>query len=74
MKLLPTSHIIPGQFIKTAEHPIASGGFGDVWEGTYNTKWVAIKALRVYKEEDVQKVRKVTHPVFPTPLMLVANH
>ena len=74
LKLLPTSHIIPGKLIKTTEHPVASGGFGDVWEGRYNDKWVAIKALRVYKEEDVQKVKKVTHPAFPIPLTLVANH
>ena len=35
---------------------------------------MAIKALRVYKEEDVQKVKKVTHPAFPIPLTPVANH
>ena len=35
---------------------------------------MAIKALRVYKEEDVQKVKKVTHPGFPIPLTPVVNH
>jgi hypothetical protein len=62
--LLPASHVIQEKFIKTAEHPIAHGGFGDVWEGRYGDKRVAIKALRIYKEGDVQKVRKVTDPAF----------
>ena len=73
MKLLPTSHIIPGQLIQTTEHPVASGGFGDVWEGIYNDKWVAIKALRVY-EGDMQKVKKVTHPVLPISLTTITNY
>ena len=63
--LLPTSHIIHEEIIRTTEHPVASGGFGDVWEGIYNDKRVAMKALRVYKKEDVQEVKKVTHPVLP---------
>lgn len=56
---LPTSHLIPEALIKTTEHPIASGGFGDVWEGIYNDQRVAIKALRLYKDSDVQKVKKM---------------
>lgn len=62
--LLPVSHIIPENLIQTTEHPVASGSSGDVWEGIYNDKRVAIRALRVYKEDDVRKVRKVIHPVF----------
>ena len=53
--LLPASHIIPEKLIKTTEHPVASGGYGDVWEGIYNGRRVAIKALRVYKEADLGK-------------------
>ena len=59
--LLPASHIIPENFFKTSEHPVASGGFGDVWEGVHNDKRVAIKALRVYKHDDVKKVAKASH-------------
>ena len=66
--LLPTSHILPERCIQTTEHPAASGGFGDVWEGTCNDKLVAIKALRVHKGDDIRKVRKVSHPIFLTPL------
>ena len=72
--LLPTSHIIPGQVIQTTEHPVASGGFGDVWEGIYIDKRVAMKALRMYKENDVQKVKKVTHPVLLISLITIANY
>jgi len=57
--LLPASHVIPENFIQTTEHPVASGAFGDVWEGIHNGKRVAIKALRVYKPDDVKKVAKV---------------
>lgn len=41
------------------ECAIASGGFGDVWEGTYDGRRVAIKALRVYKNDDKRKVSRV---------------
>ena len=43
---------------------MASGGFGDVWEGVYDDKPVAIKALRVYKPADVKKVAKASFPNF----------
>ena len=62
---LPASHIISENLIRTSEEPVASGGYGDVWEGIYNDKRVAIKALRLYRDDDVRKVLKVTHPVFP---------
>ena len=60
--LLPTSYTVPESLIQTTEHPVASGAFGDVWEGIHNDKQVAIKALRVYKQDDVKKVAKASHP------------
>lgn len=42
------------------ECAIASGGFGDVWKGIYNGREVAIKALRVYKNEGKRKVSRVS--------------
>jgi len=73
--LLPTSHIIPGGLIRTTECPVAYGGFGEVWEGIYDEKRVAIKALRVYKGDDERKLRKVSHPTFliPTHPQLTAS-
>ena len=61
---LPASHLIPEDFIQTSEYPVASGGFGDVWEGIHKDKPVAIKALRVYKPNDVKKVAKASYPNF----------
>ena len=66
--LPPTSHIIPQKFVQTTGQPVTSGGFGDVWEGIYNGKRVAIKALRVHKEDDVRRIKKVANSTFPTPL------
>lgn len=66
--------MIPDKLIQTAEHPVTSGSFGDVWEGIYNEKRVAIKALRVYKDQDVQKVRKVTRPGLLILLAPAANY
>ena len=74
MGLLPTSHIIPGEVIRTTVHPVASGGSGDVWEGICNGKRVAMKALRVYRGDDVQKVKKVPHPVLLISLTTIANY
>ena len=64
---LPTSHVIPEGLIRTTGGPVACGGFSDVWEGIYDEKRVAIKALRLYKGDDVRKVRKVSHPIFLGP-------
>jgi hypothetical protein len=72
--LLPVSHIIPGRLIRMTEHPVAPGNFGDVHEGIYNDKRVAVKALRVYKEDDMWEVKKVTRPAFPIPLTPPVNY
>ena len=56
--LLPASYAIPENLIETWR-PITFGTFGNVWGGIYNDRRVAIKALRVYKDDDVRKVRKV---------------
>lgn len=45
------------------DFPIASGGFGDVWKGTYREQQVAVKALRFYKNEDKRRVSRVGHYV-----------
>ena len=44
---------------KTGDLPEATGGFADVWNGTYNGRQVAIKALRIYNTDDVQAIKKV---------------
>ena len=64
---LPTSHVIPKGLIRTTKDPVASGGFSDVWEGICDEKRVAIKALRVYKGNDIREVSKVSHQIFLVP-------
>ena len=62
MELVPVSYAIPKERISViGKHPVASGGFGDVWKGTYDERSVAIKALRIYKNDDMRKVRRVGH-------------
>ncbi|KAF9780742.1 hypothetical protein BJ322DRAFT_279145 [Thelephora terrestris] len=56
---LPASHIIPSTLTQMTERPVSSGTFGDLGEGVYDGNKVAIKGLRVYKDDDVRRVRKV---------------
>ena len=61
---LPASHVIPRNLIQTGEHPVVSGSFGDVWEGIHDNKPVTIKAVRVYKPDDVKEITKASFPIF----------
>ena len=71
-ELLPTSYIISGELIQvTSGQPAASGTFSDVWEGAYNDRQVAIKALRVFKKDGVRKVKKATHTAFLVPFNIL---
>lgn len=51
-----------------SKHPVASGGFSEVWEGIYNDKRVAIKTLHVSNSSNVQEIKKVAHLTFLTLL------
>ena len=57
--ILPTSYILSDPFPETSGRPVASGGFGDIYEGTLNGSKVRIKSLRVYSGSDLQKTYKV---------------
>ena len=60
--ILPNSHVIPFTLNKTSKRPFASGGFSDVWrltdEKSPNLAF-AVKALRVYEKDPLEKVNKV---------------
>jgi len=58
-RLLPTTHMLADGLEKSGDMPAASGGFADVWRGTYNGRQVAIKALRIYNTDDLQQVKKL---------------
>jgi len=60
--ILPNPYIIPGPKIKKlGNSPIASGGFSDVWPGMYGEDEVAIKVIRYYESDDIQKIKKVSY-------------
>ncbi|KAJ8085534.1 hypothetical protein PM082_004352 [Marasmius tenuissimus] len=43
---------------KIGKHPVAAGGFGDVWKGTigHSSEVVCLKVVRVYLNSDMQKL------------------
>ena len=57
---LPSSHMIQEGLQKTDDYAFTSGGFADVYRGTYKGQKVAIKAFRIYAQGDLMQVRKVT--------------
>ena len=46
-KILPSSCIASGQIARVGDSPIARGAIADVWEGTYRSRRVSIRCLRV---------------------------
>ena len=59
-ELVPVSYTASRERIsRVGEHAITSGGFGDVWKANYDGRDVAVKALRIYKTDDVRKIKRV---------------
>ena len=59
-RLLPVAYKLTPTKLRMGNKPIGSGGFAEVWKGSYNGQQVAIKILKVYstsKTEDVGRVR-----------------
>jgi len=46
--------------IEVSGGALASGGFADVRTGTYAGRLVAVKTMRVAKQDDFLKIRKVS--------------
>ena len=46
--------------IKVSDKILASGGFADVRTGMYKGRLVAVKTMRVTKQDDSRKIRKVS--------------
>ena len=51
----------PGDVRLIGDHPLAAGGFADVWEATYEGRKVAFKRYRCYETVDVAQVAEVYH-------------
>ena len=49
----------PGELKIVSEHPIAAGGFSNVWEGTHDGRKVVLKSYRCYVSFDVANVVSV---------------
>lgn len=58
-KLLPTDCVLGEELVETGTQ-VGSGGFADVWQGTYGGMQVAIKRLRVGENDDITKLYKVS--------------
>ena len=58
--ILPTSYTLPPQLLRTDPFPLASGGYGDVFEGTLDSSKVSIKRVRVYTQDGLQKAAKAS--------------
>ncbi|OCH87497.1 kinase-like protein [Obba rivulosa] len=58
-EICPSSFTLPEKFLqKHSDRPIASGGFADVWRGTYQGKDVAIKVWRFHGRDITPRVLK----------------
>jgi hypothetical protein len=42
--------------------PVAAGNFGDIWKGFRQSKAIAVKSPPVYKESDIEQLKKVMRP------------
>jgi hypothetical protein len=57
--VLPGLYIVPEAKVdKWGDKPVSTGGFSEVWKGTYGGNPVAIKVIRYNQQENVQRIRK----------------
>ena len=71
--ILPTSYTISSRLLNIDPEPFASGGYGDVYEGTLDGLRVCIKRVRVYTQDGPQKAARVRprHPRSPRSPVLM---
>ncbi|THU78618.1 kinase-like protein, partial [Dendrothele bispora CBS 962.96] len=43
---------------KVGDHPVAAGGFGEIWKGLIGGRIVCLKVVKIYGNSDVQKLLK----------------
>jgi len=44
---------------KVGDHPVAAGGFGEIWKGLIGGQIACLKVVKIYGDSDVQKLLKV---------------
>ena len=57
--ILPTSCTLSSSLLNVGLHPVASGGPGDVYEGTLDGSRVCVKRVRVHTGDSPMKATKV---------------
>ena len=59
--ILPASYTLSSDIVNIGPDPFASGGYGDIYQGTLDNATVCIKRVRVYTQEGPQKAIKVCY-------------
>lgn len=76
--VLPSSYYLEDDQIKKLNDvPFASGGYSDVWRGSYKGENVSIKAFRVYTTDNIRhltKVLKFSHMRLRGPSLTPSNY
>ena len=62
--ILPTPYTLSPQLQTIGHEPFASGGYGDMYEGTLDGSRVCIKRLRAYTDDGLQNATKVRPAAF----------
>ena len=57
--ILPPSYTLSSRLLKIDSFPFASGGYGDVHEGTLDGSKVCVKRIRVYTQDTLRKAAGV---------------
>jgi len=57
------SYLLEGSLSDLSNHPVASGGSGDVYERSSNCSRVRVKILRVYSEETLETNTVIFFPI-----------
>lgn len=57
--ILPTSYMLSSRLVNITPDPFASGGYGDVYEGTLDGSRICIKRIRVYTGDDPKMATRV---------------
>ncbi|THU99671.1 hypothetical protein K435DRAFT_964332 [Dendrothele bispora CBS 962.96] len=52
------SCLILDNVTKIGDHPIAAGGFGEVWKGSIGGEVACLKVVKIYGDSDVEKLLK----------------
>lgn len=67
---LPASYTLSPRVLTVGRQPVASGGFGDVYEGKLHGSDVCVKRVRVYSKDRLEKATKAFYLII-SPLVVV---